>query len=114
MSRFTGVPEVPSTLDEWEYRTISALKQNVELLIGARNELDGASQAVLRSSVTVRPPSGAQFQALTARGAGVTISGVSVPSLDDYTLLIQDVLRLSQDVAVLRATVATLIDQLRG
>jgi hypothetical protein len=114
MSRFTGIPELPPDLGEWEYRTLTAIKQNLELLTGTRGELDGASKALVRSDVTVVPPTAVQFQALAARGAGVSISGVAVPSLDDYTILLQDVIRLSQDVTVLRATVSTLIGQLRG
>jgi hypothetical protein len=115
MARFTGVPEIPqSGIDEWQYRTLEAIKQNVELLAGIRGEADGASAAILRSSVAVRVPSNIAFRGLSARGAGFTINNVQVPSLDDYTQLLQDFQRLSQDVATLRSVVSTLINQLRG
>lgn len=113
MSRFTGIPDLPPDMSEWEYRVLTALKQNVELLTGARGEVDGASKALVRSDVTVASPPTAQFQGLSARGAGITISGVAVPTLDDYTTLLQDFIRLSQDVAVLRNTLSTLITQLK-
>lgn len=115
MARFTGIPDIPqSGVDEWQFRTLDALKQNVELLAGIRNETDGASAAVLRSNVTTRPPVAAQFQGLSAQGSGFTISGVQVPTLDDYTALLRDFQLLSQDVAVLRSTLVSLISQLRG
>ena len=115
MARFTGIPEIPQGgIDEWQYRVFEAMKQNIELLTNTRNEEDQASVAITRSSISTRPPGEAQFQALSARGTGFTISGVQVPSLDDYNALLQDFIRLSQDVANLRATVSTLITQIRG
>lgn len=114
MSRFAGVPEIPASLDEWEFRTLSALKQNIELLAGTRGEIDGSSRAVIRSDISVRPPGTPQFQALSARGNGVSIASVSVPTADDYAALLGDFVRLSQDVAVLRVTLTILINQLRG
>jgi len=115
MSRFTSVPDIPQgNIDEWQYRILDALKQNVELLTGTRNETDGASLALTRSDITTKTPGTPQFQGLNARGAGFTISGVQVPSYDDYVSLIRDVNSLAQDVASLRATVTTLINQLRG
>lgn len=114
MSRFTGVPELPPDMSEWELRVLSALKQNIELLIGARGEVDSASKALVRSDISVRSSITPQFQALSARGAGITVSGVAIPTLDDYTALLQDFIKLSQDVATLRNTLSTLITQLRG
>lgn len=115
MSRFTGIPDIPqSGVDEWQFRTLDAIKQNVELLAGIRGEIDGASAAVLRSNITTTPPTQVLFQGLSARGAGFTISGVQVPTLDDYTALLRDFQLLAQDVATLRATVSSLVSQLRG
>jgi hypothetical protein len=51
---------------------------------------------------------------VTATGAGFTISGVNVPSADDYIKLVSDVQQLANDVANLRATVNTLVNQLKG
>lgn len=115
MARFTGIPDIPQgNIDEWQYRTLDAIKQNVELLAGIRGETDGASAAILRSAVTTRAPTSSNFQALSARGSGFTISGVQVVALEDYTLLLRDFQALAQDVADLRATVASLINQIRG
>ena len=114
MARFTGVPELPPDLSEWEFRVLTALKQNVELLTGARNEIDGASRALVRSDISVSSLINSQFTGLSAKGGGVAIAGVSVPTLEDYTALLQDFIRLGQDVAVLRNTVSVLIKQLKG
>lgn len=114
MPRFTGIPDIPqSGVDEWQFRTLDAIKQNVELLADLRNENDGASAAVLRSSIKTRMPQ-AQFLGLSARGTGFTLGGVQVPSLDDYNALLRDFLLLSQDVAAMRSTMDALINQLRG
>ena len=51
---------------------------------------------------------------VTAQGAGVNIDGAVVPAMDDYTELLKNVQTLANDVASLRATVDTLIKQLRG
>jgi hypothetical protein len=115
MSRFTAIPDVPQgNIDEWQYRVLDAMKQNVELLAGIRGEVDSSSAAILRSTVTTKAPGNAQFQGLSARGAGYTVGGVQVPSLEDYASLLRDFQLLASDVANLRATVTTLVNQLRG
>jgi hypothetical protein len=115
MPRFTGIPDIPQgNIDEWQYRVLDTMKQNVELLAGIRNEEDGASAAVLRSSITTKAPPAANFQGLSAQGSGFTISNVQVASLNDHIALIRDFQLLAQDVANLRAVVTTLVNQLRG
>lgn len=115
MARFTGIPSLPqSNIDAWQMSVLGSLKENVELLTGTRGEADGASRALLKGQVTVSQPSSPQFTALTARGSGLTISGAQVPSLSDYVSLLRDVQLLANDVARLRATVDTLIQQLRA
>jgi len=57
MARFSGIPSLPqSGVEEWNLRTLGALKQNVELLTGSRGETDLASKALIRSQFTVNPP----------------------------------------------------------
>lgn len=115
MARFSGIPALPEgNIEEWQTGILGALKQNVELLTGSRGEADGASQALLRGDITVAEVPAPQFTQLSARGAGVTVSGVSVPTINDYTNLLRDVQALSIDVAQLRATVTTLIQQIRS
>lgn len=115
MARFTGIPSVPPVgIEEWQARMFNAMKQNIELLIGSRGESDGASRAVLRSSVASVGVPSPQLRATSAVGSGFTISGAEVPSLADYQNLVRDVQLLSNDVTALRQTVETLIAQLRS
>lgn len=115
MSRFSGIPALPeSNIDEWQALMLGALKQNVELLVGARGESDGASRAVLRGELDLTSTPAPQFTQLSARGTGVRISNVNVPTLTDYINLLRDVQALSADVAQLRTTVDNLIQQLRS
>ena len=51
---------------------------------------------------------------VSAKGAGFTISGQEIPSLEDYNKLRQDVQTLSEDVRITRAVLNTLITQLKG
>lgn len=115
MSRFTGIPSLPQVgVEEWQYRFLSAVKQNIELLMGTRGEQDASSRAVLKSSVTITSAPDPSLRAVSATGSGFTVGGAQVPSLADYQALLGDVQRLNNDVAQLRATVNTLISQLRS
>jgi hypothetical protein len=113
--RYAAIPDVPAGgLTNWQAQTLSAIKENVELLTGTRGEKDGASKAVLKAQVTVANPPIQTMQRVTATGSGFTISGVKVAGLDDYNRLVVDVQQLANDVASLRNTVNNLISQLKG
>lgn len=110
--RFTAIPNIPQQgLSDWQFGTLNAMKENIELLTGAR----GSSAAALtRSSVTVTSAPTQTMQRVTAEGTGYTISNVTVPALEDYGRLILNVQQLANDVAALRNTVNALINQLKG
>ena len=115
MARFTGIPNLPQVgVDEWQYRILGAMKQNIELLIGTRGEQDLSSRALLTSTVRIQSAPEPSIRSVSAVGSGLTISGAQVPSLADYQALVKDVQLLVNDVAVLRTTVNTLISQLRS
>ena len=115
MTRFTGIPSLPQVgVEEWEYRVLNAMKQNIELLIGTRGEQDSSSRAIVKSAITITGTPDPTIRTVSAVGAGFTISGVQVPSLADYQALVRDVQLLTSDVAQLRAAVNTLISQLRN
>jgi hypothetical protein len=112
--RFTAIPSIPQGgLNDWQFNTLTAMKENIELLTGARGA-DNAVRAVTKGQVTVPNPPAQTMTQVTATGAGFTISGTNVPSLDDYVKLASNVQQLANDVANLRATVNTLINQLKG
>lgn len=115
MARFSAIPNPPqSEMSGWQYYMLSALKENVELLTGARGEKDNASRAVTKASITVSQAPAQTMRQVTAQGASVTLDGAAVPAIDDYVELLKNVQALANDVATLRATVNTLIGQLRG
>jgi hypothetical protein len=115
MARFTGIPSLPQIgVEEWQYRFLNAVKQNVELLIGSRGEQDASSRAVIKSGITITKAPEPTLRAVTAVGSGFTISGTQVPALADYQQLVQDVQALTNDVTQLRDAVNTLISQLRS
>lgn len=115
MARFTGIPSLPQIgVEEWQFRILSAMKQNIELLVGTRGEADAASRALTKSTITITKAPEPSIRAVSAVGSGFTISGAQVPSLADYQALVRDVQLLVNDVAQLRSTVDTLISQLRS
>jgi hypothetical protein len=114
-ANFTAIPDVPQGgLTPLEFATVSALKENVELLIGARGEIGANNRALIKWQVTTPAAPAQQMTRITAEGNGFTISDVVVPSLTDYVKLLRDVQQLANDVANLRNTVNTLIAQLKA
>ncbi len=115
MSRFTAIPNPPqSEMSGWQYYMLSAMKENIELLTGARGEKDSASRAVTKAAITVTGAPDQTMRQITAQGSGVTIEGATVPAMEDYIELLKNVQALANDVSSLRATLNTLIGQLRG
>ena len=113
--RFAAIPNIPQGgLTDWQFVTLSAMKENIELLTGARGNTASTAAAITKGAITVVPAPVQTMQRVTAEGVGFTISGVNVPSLDDYSKLIGNVQQLANDVAALRATVNALIGQLKG
>lgn len=112
--RFAAIPSIPQGgLTDWQFNTLSAMKENIELLTGARGS-DTSIRAVVAGQIGVdNPPAQAMIQ-VTAQGAGLIIGGATVPSLDDYAKLVSNVQQLANDVANLRTTLNTLINQLKG
>jgi len=114
-SRFSTIPNIPQQgLSDWQFQTLNAMKENVELLTGARRGGAASAAALTRGSITVAAAPAQTMQRVTAIGTGYTISNVTVPSLDDYVRLVTNVQQIANDVAVLRSTVNALINQLKG
>jgi len=115
MARFAAVPAVPqSGLTPAEYATIAALKENVELLIGARGEVGATSRALTKGQVSVTEAPTQRMQQVSAEATGFTLSGVNVPSMTEYVKLLSDVQQLANDVAAIRTTLNVLIQQLKA
>lgn len=113
--RFAAIPNIPQVgLSDWQFQTFNAMKENIELLTGARGEKGVANQSVIRGQITVNSVPAPSIQQVTAQGSGFTVGGQNVVSLEDYGRLITNVQQLINDVATLRNTVNTLINQLKG
>tara|TARA_X000001382_G_scaffold105115_1_gene80296 strand:- start:822 stop:1181 length:360 start_codon:yes stop_codon:yes gene_type:complete len=115
-NRFVSVPAVPTNTDLSQQITvlIENIKENVELLTGLRDEADRISKSITQGQIEVGNISIQNMQQVSAKGAGFTISGQDIPSLEDYNKLRQDVQTLAEDVKVTRTVLNTLITQLKG
>lgn len=110
---FAPLPPVPQTgLPEWQFSFLNNVKQNIEELTGQKGNT--GYQAIIAGAITVFPASELAMRQVTATGAGFTISGQNVASLEDYAKLITDVQTLINDVAYLRIVLNELINQVRN
>lgn len=115
MARFTPIPAIPtSSMSDWQFNTLSAMKENIELLTGSRGEKDGTSRALTTGVVRIKEVPAQTLTQVTAQGSAVNISGATVPDMSDYVELLKNVQMLANDVTALRNTLNTLISQLRG
>lgn len=107
MATYTPIRDIPTSgLNEWEYAILSALKENVEIMMGQR----GGTRAVTTDmvSATMASPAYQQFLASGAYGgAGPYADGA------DYGKLVQTVYNIATDLQNLRATVNTLLQQIK-
>ena len=114
-ARFTAIPNLPQLgIPGEQAYVLTALKENVDLLIGAKGAKYSDSRAVTKGSVTVEPTPDPELVRVTAEGAGFSVSNVLVPDFDDYVKLISSVQTLAEDVAAMRRTLNTLIQQLKS
>jgi len=109
---FSALPPVPQAgVPEWQFQFLNGVKQNVELLTGQRGVT--GFEAVITGQIGVQPVGELAIQQISATGAGFTISGSDVPSLEDYGKLLTDVNTLIGDVAYVKAVLNALIGQLQ-
>ena len=123
MASFAPIPDVPlEGLNLAESALFKALKENVEILAGAR--VTGV-RAVTNDSVTVVPQDVQQLKRLTAGAFGYVVNYpngatlaaqtgvVGIVSATDYVNLLQDVQNIANDVARIQNVVNSLIGQLQ-
>jgi hypothetical protein len=114
-AKFTAIPNLPQTgVPGGQAFVLTALKENVDLLIGAKGSKYTDSKAVIKGSLSVVPAPAPELVRVTAEGAGFAVSNALVPDFDDYVKLINNVQTLTNDVAALRKTLNTLIQQLKS
>lgn len=113
MPTFAAIRDIPqSGLNEWEAALLAGLKENVELLIGARI---GGVRAVMSDVVAagISPQDYRTLIQISATGAGFNIGGSLVPSLADYNLLRADVQAIANDLGRIELALNNLIQLLR-
>ena len=112
MSRFTGIPVVPTSgLPELQANLFGALKENVELLTATRGESDLISRALIRGDVTARRLGlQAMVSVQNISPDGFTISSNDVASLAAFRALQQDVQTLADDLYYTRQALDLLIE----
>ena len=100
MARFVGIPAIPTTdMADWESQVFHSIKENVELLCGTRGESDGASKAITNGNISVSSMEDQDMK---------VVSGIV--NLQDMADTVQT---LANDLAEQRATLNTLIEQLK-
>jgi hypothetical protein len=110
---YAPLPAVPQVgIPEWQFQFLNGVKQNVEILTGQRG--NSGFEALVAGQVGVQPVGDLNMRQVTATGAGFTISGQNVASLEDYAKLIVDVQTLIGDVAYIKDVLNTLISQLKN
>lgn len=111
MPQFQGLPAIPNEkIPQWQYDILSALKENIEILMGQR----GPGRSVTNDTIGVQPQNFQLMTQISARGDNYLISGVYVPALSDYTKLLNDVQQLALDVAKIQDALNALLQNLRN
>jgi len=111
MPKFQGIPAIPpEKIEQWQYDVLAALKENVEIMLGQR----GPGRVVTNDTLGVEPADRQIMKQLSARGNYYTISGASVPTIDDYINLLNDVQQLAIDVSNIQSAVNALIANMKA
>ena len=111
MPKFQGIPAIPpEKIEQWQYDVLAALKENVEIMLGQR----GPGRVVTNDTLGVEPADRQIMKQLSARGNYYNISGASVPTIDDYINLLNDVQQLAIDVSNIQSAVNALIANMKA
>jgi len=119
MSRFTGIPVVPTSgLPELQANLFGALKENVELLTATRGETDLISRSLVRGDITAKRV-GSQvmgsIQNISPEGyTGTHVDANQIASLAAINGLKNDVQTLANDLAETRIALNLLIRNMTG
>tara|TARA_B110000977_G_scaffold35702_1_gene47728 strand:+ start:4193 stop:4528 length:336 start_codon:yes stop_codon:yes gene_type:complete len=111
MPKFQGIPSIPpEKVEQWQYDVMSALKENVEIMLGQR----GPGRVITNDTLGVEPADRQTMKQLSARGNYYIISGVQVPAIADYINLLNDVQQLAIDVNNIQSALNALLVNMRA
>jgi hypothetical protein len=115
MPKFQGIPAIPNEkIPQWQYDLLSAMKENIEILIGAR----GPGRATTNDRVGVQAQNFQVMTQVSARGdfinttAGLNANGA--PTVADYIKLLNDVQQLATDVGKIQDALNALLNNMRA
>lgn len=130
MASFTAIPEIPIVgVPSWEVQTLSAIKQNIELLLGIINKTDPTSQAVLKRSFSLTDPGLPRITAITPISVGnissttistenfiITNSGSwnDIPTTLATCGYYEDLEKIKYDIYAIRRAVTIITNALQG
>ena len=115
MPNFEAHPQITSgDLPSDLLQALRVLTDNVELLTGLSGEVDPSSQSVLKGDIKTVLHERIIPQAINATGSGYVIQNRRVVSLDDYELLLKDIVLINLELEVLRNVVSSLLQELKG
>jgi hypothetical protein len=130
MAKFAAIPALPATgVPYWEQQTLTALKTNIELLLGVLNKDDPASQVVLKQNFILTEPGVEQITALTSVSVGAIGHNVQLGydiirmDIGSWPIIpptlatcgyFEDLQKMSFDVANIRAAVEAITRKLQG
>ena len=110
MPKYQGIPSIPNEkIPQWQYDVLAAMKENIEIMMGQR----GPGRTITNDTIGVKPQEFQLMTQITALGDNYLISGVNVPTLGDYTKLLNDVQQLATDVAKIQDALNALLQNLR-
>ena len=115
MASFAGIPNIPMEgLPQPLLLFLNSVKENVELLIGARGKEATSLRAIVGGQVTLKNLTEQTARRVSSTGVGVTINGIAVAQAEDHAKLMRDVQGIMNDVSALKQELQTLVNQLRG
>ena len=115
MPKFQGIPAIPpEKVQQWQYDVLTAMKENLEILLGQR----GPGRVVTNDTVGVETADRQVMKQLSARGdfynLTTTSGDIQFPRLDDYVKLLNDVQQLAIDVNNIQNALNALLDNMKA
>jgi hypothetical protein len=115
MPQYQGIPAIPpEKIEQWQYDVMSAMKENLEILMGQR----GPGRVVTNDSIPIEAAERQVMKQVSARGnyynLATSAGTLQIPTRDDYVKLLTDVQQLSIDVANIQAALNALLINMRN
>lgn len=121
MPQYQGIPSIPpQQIEQWQYDILSAMKENLEILMGVRgvNGNQGVGRAITNDTIGVESADRQIMKQLSARGDFFTLTTASgdiqFPQQQDYVKLLNDVQQLAIDVANIQNALNALLKNMKA